>query len=260
LTGILLFINGNFGIEIIEVIAKYKRYEITGIVINGENKFDPIYQNLVINNNKVDTLKIPVLRYSPDLVNQLNLYSILDHTSLAVSVLFGHVFPVEMLDNFTFPIFNLHPSLLPVGRGADPVPWSIIENMPQGASIHRIDSGLDTGLIVAQREIYTDLSSTSGEIYATALKHLRFLFEEFLDFWPRVNGEITQVGTSTKHHSNELDLLRKNLLENGAEMESMVRVIQALNFNDGRRARIKSRDGSYWDLEIKVTRVEGPMG
>jgi methionyl-tRNA formyltransferase len=48
---------------------------------------------------------------------------------------------------------NLHISLLPLNRGAHPAAWAIREGTKHGVTIHKIDSGLDTGEIVYQEEI-----------------------------------------------------------------------------------------------------------
>jgi methionyl-tRNA formyltransferase len=48
-------------------------------------------------------------------------------------------------------ILNVHPSLLPTGRGAEPVFWTLRRGEPfTGATLHQMDAGFDTGPIVAQ--------------------------------------------------------------------------------------------------------------
>jgi methionyl-tRNA formyltransferase len=50
-------------------------------------------------------------------------------------------------------ILNIHPSLLPVGRGPEPVFWTLRRGEPvTGATVHRMDAGFDTGPIVAQAQ------------------------------------------------------------------------------------------------------------
>ena len=49
-------------------------------------------------------------------------------------------------------IVNLHISLLPWNRGADPNLWSFLKDTPKGITIHYIDSGVDTGDILLQKE------------------------------------------------------------------------------------------------------------
>ncbi len=52
-----------------------------------------------------------------------------------------------------FPIVNIHPSLLPVGRGSWPMPQTILKGMlKSGVTIHKIAEGFDTGDILLQRE------------------------------------------------------------------------------------------------------------
>ncbi len=52
-----------------------------------------------------------------------------------------------------FPIINIHPSLLPVGRGSWPMPQTILKGMKKsGVTIHKIAEGFDTGDILLQRE------------------------------------------------------------------------------------------------------------
>lgn len=48
---------------------------------------------------------------------------------------------------------NIHTSLLPLHRGPNPNLWSILEQTTRGVSIHYIDEGVDTGDLIAQREL-----------------------------------------------------------------------------------------------------------
>ena len=48
---------------------------------------------------------------------------------------------------------NVHPGILPNFRGLDPVLWSIYNNEPVGATIHKIDSSLDTGPILLSERL-----------------------------------------------------------------------------------------------------------
>jgi methionyl-tRNA formyltransferase len=51
-------------------------------------------------------------------------------------------------------ILNIHPSLLPLGRGPEPVFWTLRRGEPStGTTLHLMDAGFDTGPIVAQDEM-----------------------------------------------------------------------------------------------------------
>jgi methionyl-tRNA formyltransferase len=56
---------------------------------------------------------------------------------------------------------NLHISLLPYNRGADPNLWSFLEKTPSGVSIHCIDEGIDTGDVLCQEEVFWDIKNES---------------------------------------------------------------------------------------------------
>ena len=63
-----------------------------------------------------------------------------------------------------FPIVNIHPSLLPIGRGSWPMPQTILNGMKKsGVTIHKIAEGFDTGDILLQREF----NLTEGETLVT---------------------------------------------------------------------------------------------
>jgi methionyl-tRNA formyltransferase len=48
---------------------------------------------------------------------------------------------------------NSHPGLLPWLRGSASVGWALYKDMPQGATAHFIDPGIDTGDIILRREL-----------------------------------------------------------------------------------------------------------
>ena len=81
-------------------------------------------------------------------------------------------------------ILNIHPSLLPVGRGPEPVFWTLRRGEPvTGVTVHRMDAGFDTGPIVAQAQmpvaagiaaldLERDLMTHGGSLLVNALPEL----------------------------------------------------------------------------------------
>ncbi len=51
---------------------------------------------------------------------------------------------------------NAHPGLLPAYRGVDTIPWALHNGDPLGVTVHAVDAGVDTGGIVAQRNLPID--------------------------------------------------------------------------------------------------------
>ena len=75
---------------------------------------------------------------------------------------YGRLIPQWMIDLPALGNINLHASLLPKYRGAAPIQWAIAcGETVTGVTTMKIDSGLDTGDILLQKEIPIDPKDTS---------------------------------------------------------------------------------------------------
>lgn len=64
----------------------------------------------------------------------------------------GYIYRVPV--DHTLPLVNVHPALLPVGRGAWPMPVTILRQMPEsGVTLHKMEAEFDTGDILLQRAV-----------------------------------------------------------------------------------------------------------
>ena len=71
---------------------------------------------------------------------------------LIVVAAYGHILPQNVLDLPRLGCLNVHTSLLPAYRGAAPIQWAIARGETQtGVTIMKMDAGMDTGAILAQR-------------------------------------------------------------------------------------------------------------
>lgn len=71
-----------------------------------------------------------------------------------IIVAYGRIIPRWMLDLPRYGNLNLHGSLLPKYRGAAPIQWAIASgDTCTGATVIRIDEGLDTGDVLLMREL-----------------------------------------------------------------------------------------------------------
>ena len=73
---------------------------------------------------------------------------------------------------------NTHPSYLPFNRGKSPNFWSLVEQCPFGVSLHKVEPGIDTGDIIAQKRIEYVWEDTGGSLYSKALSEMIHLFKE----------------------------------------------------------------------------------
>lgn len=110
---------------------------------------------------------------------------ILEGVDFIVSYRYKHIIRNNVVDNFGCRAINLHSSLLPWNRGSDPTLWSFLEDTPKGVTIHCIDNGIDTGRIIAQREVALD----SSETLRSAYDKLSLAMEDlFFDNWSDIRA------------------------------------------------------------------------
>ena len=78
-------------------------------------------------------------------------------------------------------LFNVHFSLLPKYKGMYTAVLPILYGEKEtGVTLHKIDNGIDTGSIIAQKRIVIEYNDTSYDVYKKNIFHGTFLVKEFL--------------------------------------------------------------------------------
>jgi len=86
---------------------------------------------------------------------------------VVVVVAFGHILRRPLLEAAPLGCLNLHASLLPRWRGVSPVHYAIMHgDQWTGVTAMRMDAGVDTGPVLAQRAVGIEPDETSGELTA----------------------------------------------------------------------------------------------
>lgn len=134
----------------------------------------------------------------------------------AVSHGYRHIIKESIVNRLRRRIINLHISLLPWNRGADPNLWSFMDDTPKGVTIHYVDEGIDTGDIIVQKEVYF---KHDQETLATTYQKLQAeIVDLFQTNWPLIrNGSCSfmkQLSGGTFHTSFDKRKY-ENLLDDG---------------------------------------------
>lgn len=129
-----------------------------------------------------------------------------------ISYGYRHILKNDILSRFPDKAINLHISYLPWNRGADPNLWSFIDKTPKGVTLHYIDLGVDTGDIIAQKEIVFD----KNETLSTSYQKLKFLVESlFEEQWPLIRQGLCnrqkQTNTGSMHKARDKEDYMKRL-------------------------------------------------
>ena len=128
-------------------------------------------------------------------------------------------------------VYNLHPSMLPWGRGAYAAFWSIWAGEPAGASVDVMIPRVDAGPVVDQERVDVRPSDTCGLLHARITEAERLLFRRH---WLRLmagelpNGTAQASGGSYHSIADYDSLVGQGSMMGG--MDELLRLIRAVTF------------------------------
>ena len=104
---------------------------------------------------------------NPENLNNGEEYNFIKSLSadIAVVVAYGKLIPTNILKTTKLGFINIHASLLPKWRGGAPIQRAIMNgDKKTGVSIMKIEEKLDSGPVLASKELALDQNATYGEI------------------------------------------------------------------------------------------------
>lgn len=97
---------------------------------------------------------------------------------LVISYYFPCIIPKSDIIKPKYGMINCHPSLLPFNRGVYTNVYPLVELTPAGVSIHHLTEQLDSGNIIAQREVNYGDYDTGESLYYNLEEEMVRLFIE----------------------------------------------------------------------------------
>lgn len=131
-----------------------------------------------------------------------------EYFDLAISYTYSYIISTDIIEQLNGQIINLHNSYLPFDKGTSPNIWNIIEGTPRGVTIHYIDSGLDTGDIIAQKLVELDNNFTLKTSYIQLDMAVKELFKTVFvnyKFWNSMRKKC--IGMGTYHKESDLNII-----------------------------------------------------
>ena len=133
----------------------------------------PVFQPASLRTDKATQAELAALR--PDVV---------------VVAAYGLFLPIEVLELPPFGCLNIHPSFLPRHRGPSPVATAILDgDVETGVSLMKLDEGMDSGPILAQRNAAIGDQENTEELTERLFEMGARLLIETLPDW--IDGTIT---------------------------------------------------------------------
>jgi methionyl-tRNA formyltransferase len=190
----------------------------------------------------------------------------LNASHLVILAWWPRIVPNVFLQDVIPPIVNLHPSLLPIGRGKHPNFWAIVEQEKFGATIHQIDEGIDSGLLIAQEEIHYDWTDTGESLYNKSIESLKRLFIDFISDYmtnPIVTTKSKLSGSSSIHYGKDIDPKRFLELDKEYCLREILNILRASTFRGQPGAVFKEGDQEFEvrvSINLKNTNGESERG
>ena len=203
------------------------------------------------NEEFVNHLKVNNIRLTYDNVNS-SLDLIREFCpDCVLSVYYRHILSIDILNIVNNKAMNLHPSLLPAYKGAKSSVWAILNNEKYtGVSFHYMDSGIDTGRIILQKEITIKEEDTAYSLYHKLIGVFSSNFCEAFDLLMADYNGMEQKGLSSYFsrklpYGGEMEIKDLNL-------EDAWRFVRAMYFPPYKGAVFILKDGS----KVEINSIE----
>ena len=164
---------------------------------------------------------------------------------LIVVAAYGQILPVSLLELPAFGCVNVHASLLPKLRGASPIQHAILsgERMT-GVTIMQMGEGLDTGDMLAKREVEIGLKN-AGQLHDALAQAGAELLIEIL---PKIEKRSLQPKAQDEREASYAGLIRKEdgRIDFSKTPEEIERMIRAFDPWPGAFCNYKGKMMKLW--------------
>ena len=191
---------------------------------------------------------------------------------IGVVASYGKIIPKALLDLFPCGVLNIHPSLLPLYRGASPLQSTILNGDTEtGVTIMLVDEKMDHGPILTQKKFdITNYESSSKEkinllsLHDELAKLGAELLLETLSRW--LSGKIVPM-PQDELHTTFTKMIKKEdgLIDWSKSPEHIERMVRAYNpwpgtytkLKSGKTLKIKKVEIINGELKLLVVQPEG---
>jgi methionyl-tRNA formyltransferase len=240
---IVLLADGNVGEEINRFLLKNYPQDLVLVVSMQKND---IFRD-------AESIGIPVCVFDSEKKILERLNGIAD---LGLLAWWPKILKNQLLNAPLNGFINMHPSLLPYNRGKHYNFWALVEQTPFGVTLHRVDSGIDTGEIIAQSTIKYDWTDTGGTLYAKAQKAIVKLF---IEAYPLLrmglyNTKPQDSQAGSFHLASELEAASRIDLDSNYKARNLLNLLRARTFK-GHPGCWFVEDGHHYEISVTINRI-----
>lgn len=122
-----------------------------------------------------------------------------------IVVAFGQILTKNILDMPKYGCVNVHASLLPKYRGAAPIQWAVINgDAITGVTTMRMDTGIDTGDMIAKREVRIAEDETGGSLFDKLAEVGAKLCVETMDMLEKGTAQFNPQNNEASTHTSKI--------------------------------------------------------
>lgn len=244
---IALFADKFVGLKVLEYFVENFKDDLVLLIVTEENELSS-YAN---------SCQIPTEIWNQN-SNRETIRSL--HVDLGILAWWPKIIKPELIDTPVQGFINFHPSYLPYNKGKHYNFWAIVENAPFGVTLHRVDEGVDTGDIIAQKKINYDWSDTGESLFLKAQSEIIDLFKIT---YPSLRlTKIDKVASpqpksqGSFHYANEINEICKIDLNKTYNAGYLLNILRARTFTNHPACSFIDEEGNEYEVRVTITRKE----
>lgn len=173
------------------------------------------------------------------------------NADIMIVVAFGQIMPKVILDMPKYGCVNVHASLLPKYRGAAPIQWAVINgDEVTGVTTMRMDEGIDTGDMIAKRQVRLAEDETGGSLFDKLAEVGAKLCVETMEMLEKGTAEFTPQDSEAATHTS---MIRKELGEIDWKKPALEieRLIRGLNPWPSAFTHLNGKTFKIWQAQVE---------
>lgn len=258
---VVFFGTPEFAVPALQQLIVHPQFNVVGVVCETDK---PAGRGHVVTNSAVKNVaqqaKLPIIQpstfninhanksYASDAQNAIKNLEELKPDFIIVAA-YGKILPSYVLDIARFAPINIHPSLLPLHRGPDPIRASIIEGDQQtGVSIMVMTPEMDAGPVLSM----TQIKILPNDNYSTLLNKLSnigadqliYTLEELLSDKATLYKQNEEAATYSKKSSSDSRII--DWSKSNSEIHNLIRAYSP-------------KDGVTTEIDGKMVKILGSV-
>lgn len=245
-------VSGDVGSSLIKWVIQYHRDDIELIVCREEET------ELIAH---IEANQLPYLVWGRIESTEREIISWIESRSVQVGFLlwWPEILSHNLLSCPKYGFINLHPSLLPFGRGKHPNFWSIKDGEPFGVSIHLVDKLIDHGPVLVQKKVEVSWLDNGKTTYEKSITEIASLFKEnyanLVEIVKSQTYKVQDFEAGSFHNSKQLDEASVIELDSNYIARDLLNLIRARTFH-GHPSCTFIEDNRRYSIIIKIEELK----